>query len=77
MWGEMLLAVGRDVVGVGRDDVDVRRDDVYSTNLSKQTKQSTIKGTSTMEENWKQERNTNSCFTDKITMYLSDHSKQT
>ena len=28
MWGEMLLDVGRDVVGVGRDDVDVWRDDV-------------------------------------------------
>ena len=65
------------LVDVGRDDVDVRRDDVYFTNLSKQTKQITIKGTSTMEENWKQERNTHSCFTDKINMYLSNISRQT
>ena len=77
MLGEMLLDVGNDVVDVGRDDVDVRRDDVYFTNLSEQTKPSTIQGTSTMEENRKQERNMNSCFTDEITMYLSDLSKQT
>ena len=33
MLGEMLLDVGRDVVGVGRDDVDVCIDDVQREEL--------------------------------------------